>query len=55
LIKICFQSTGSIWWGHRTDFSSHLSASPSCCIDPPLVLVLRCAWHCVFQFYWTTV
>ena len=32
----------SIWWGHYTDFSSHLSAGPSSyCINRLLVLVER--------------
>jgi len=42
--------------GHHTDFSSHLSVlSSSYCINPPLVLVLRCAWYYLFWFYWTDV
>jgi len=32
-----------------------LAMSSSYCIDPFLVLILRYAWHYLFQFYWITI
>ena len=56
LLRVEFFLLPESWWGHHTDFSSHLPVSSQpYCIDPPLVLVLSCAWLCLFWFHWTTV